>query len=102
MMDDSLAINAILQGDKNRYGELVTRYQRMVYAIAWSRLGDVDLSEDAAQETFVKAYSNHQVSSLATARGVQRRVLAVAAVRPVEPTSSQVGSAAPSSELGRR
>jgi len=55
-MDDSQAISAILLGDKDRYEELVGKYRRMVYAIAWSHLGNTDLSEDAAQETFVKAY----------------------------------------------
>jgi RNA polymerase sigma factor (sigma-70 family) len=55
--DDSQAITAILQGDKDRYEELVEKYKRMVYGIAWSHLGNVDLSEDAAQETFIKAYS---------------------------------------------
>jgi len=54
--DDSQVIGAVLQGDKNRYEELVQRYKRMVYGIAWSHLGNRDLSEDAAQETFVKAY----------------------------------------------
>ncbi|GMV94028.1 MAG: hypothetical protein AMXMBFR82_38060 [Candidatus Hydrogenedentota bacterium] len=55
-MSDAEAIQAVRNGDKDRYAELVHRYQRMVYAIAWSRLGDRDLCEDAAQETFVKAY----------------------------------------------
>lgn len=36
---------------------LVDKYKKMVYAIAWSHLGDSDLSEDVAQETFIKAYS---------------------------------------------
>lgn len=55
-MDDSQAISAILAGDRNRYEELVGKYKRMVYAIAWSHLGNADLAEDAAQETFVKAF----------------------------------------------
>lgn len=54
--DDLEVIGAVLQGDKNRYEELIQRYKRMVYGIAWSHLGNRDLSEDAAQETFVKAY----------------------------------------------
>jgi len=54
--DDSQVIGAVLQGDKDRYAELIQRYKRMVYGIAWSHLGNRDLSEDAAQETFVKAY----------------------------------------------
>ncbi len=55
-MPDADAIQAVREGDKDRYAELVERYQHMVYVIAWSRLGDPHLCEDAAQETFVKAY----------------------------------------------
>ena len=54
--DDAQVIGDVLRGDKDQYAELVQRYKRMVYGIAWSRLGNVELSEDAAQETFVKAY----------------------------------------------
>ncbi|MCE5323293.1 sigma-70 family RNA polymerase sigma factor [bacterium] len=55
--DDYLTVSAVLNGDKDGYGKLVDKYKKMVYGIAWSHLGDVDLSEDAAQETFVKAYT---------------------------------------------
>ena len=55
-MSDTEAISAIKQGDRDRYAELVKRYEKMVYGIAWSRLGDADLCEDAAQETFIKAF----------------------------------------------
>jgi RNA polymerase sigma-70 factor (ECF subfamily) len=54
--EDIEAIDAVKNGDKDRYGELVARYERMVYGIAWSQLGDADLCEEAAQETFVRAY----------------------------------------------
>jgi len=54
---DSQAISAVLQGDKSSYEALVEKHKRMVYSIAWSHLGDSDLSEDAAQETFIKAYT---------------------------------------------
>lgn len=56
MNPDKNAIDAVKQGDRNRFAELVERYQRQVYAIAWSYLGDADLCEDAAQETFIKAF----------------------------------------------
>lgn len=56
MTEDIEAIDAVKNGDKDRYGELVARYERMVYGIAWSQLGDSDLCEEAAQETFVRAY----------------------------------------------
>jgi len=55
--DDYLTVNAVLHGDKDGYEKLVDKYKKMVYGIAWSHLGDTDLSEDAAQETFVKAYT---------------------------------------------
>jgi len=55
-MTDVDVVEAVRNGDKNRYSELVERYQKMVYGIAWSRLGDAGLCEDAAQETFIKAF----------------------------------------------
>ena len=55
--DDYLTVNAVLNGDKDGYEKLVDKYKKMVYGIAWSHLGDSDLSEDVAQETFVKAYT---------------------------------------------
>lgn len=53
---DQSAIEAIRRGERDRFAELVERHQRMVYGIAWSYLGDADLCEDAAQETFIKAF----------------------------------------------
>ncbi|MBN2311056.1 MAG: RNA polymerase sigma factor, partial [Candidatus Hydrogenedentes bacterium] len=55
-MSDTLAIEAVKNGETERYSKLVDRYQSMVYGIAWSRLGDAGLCEDAAQETFVRAF----------------------------------------------
>ena len=55
--DDYQTVNAVLHGDKDGYEKLVDKYKNMVYGIVWSHLGDPDLSEDAAQETFVKAYT---------------------------------------------
>ncbi|HEY3298112.1 MAG TPA: sigma factor [Armatimonadota bacterium] len=55
--DDYQTVNAVLHGDKDGYEKLIDKYKKMVYGIAWSHLGDPDLSEDAAQETFVKAYT---------------------------------------------
>ncbi|MCE5231611.1 sigma-70 family RNA polymerase sigma factor [bacterium] len=53
---DRAAIEAVKHGDRDRFAELVERHQRMVYGIAWSYLGDADLCDDAAQETFIKAF----------------------------------------------
>ena len=56
MHEDAITIEAIKLGDRNRYAELVDRYSRLVYGIAWSRLGDSTMSDDAAQETFVQGF----------------------------------------------
>jgi len=56
MNDDALAVEAVKAGDKERYGELVRRHERMVYAIAWSRLGQTGLCEEAAQDAFVHGF----------------------------------------------
>jgi len=53
---DAAAVAAVLRGETVSYRELVERYQRLVYAVTWSRLGDATLAEDAAQEAFIRAY----------------------------------------------
>lgn len=53
---DGQAVDAVKTGDIERYRELVERYERKVYAIAWCRLGDADLAEEATQEAFIKGY----------------------------------------------
>ena len=53
---DAEAIAAIRSGETERFRELVERYERRVYAVAWSRLGDASLAEDAVQESFLRAY----------------------------------------------
>ena len=51
-------------GDREAFSDLVVRFQDVVYNIIHQRLGDADASLDAAQETFVNAYSG-----IATFRG---------------------------------
>ena len=53
---DRQAVEAVKRGDAERYRELVERYERRVYAVAWSRLGDVTLEEEATQEAFIRGY----------------------------------------------
>jgi RNA polymerase sigma factor (sigma-70 family) len=55
-MDESALIQAAKQGDHESFNQLVLAYQDLVYYHAWSILGEPDLSEDAAQETFIKAF----------------------------------------------
>jgi RNA polymerase sigma factor (sigma-70 family) len=53
---DQAAVAAVRGGDAERYRELVERHQRRVFAVAWSRLGDAALAEEASQEAFIRAY----------------------------------------------
>lgn len=53
---DSDLVAAILRGDRELFAELVRRHESAVFGIAWSRLGDRSLAEEAAQETFIQAY----------------------------------------------
>jgi RNA polymerase sigma-70 factor, ECF subfamily len=55
---DLIAVEAIKNGDMERYQELVERYEQQVYAVAWSRLGDADLAQEATQEAFIKGYQH--------------------------------------------
>jgi RNA polymerase sigma-70 factor, ECF subfamily len=53
---DAAAVAAVRNGDAERYRELVERHEHRVYAVAWSRLGDATLAEEATQEAFIRGY----------------------------------------------
>jgi RNA polymerase sigma-70 factor (ECF subfamily) len=54
-MDDIAFVQAVLTGDQEAFTELVQRYQARVYNLAYRMLGSAE-AEDAAQESFLKAY----------------------------------------------
>lgn len=45
-----------LAGDRHAFGEIVKRYQSAICGMAFAATGDLALSEDIAQETFVTAW----------------------------------------------
>lgn len=49
-------IQAARAGDARAYGELVAAYERPVFNLAYRMLGNAGDAEDAAQESFLKAY----------------------------------------------
>ncbi len=56
-MDQERAwIAQALQGDRMAFGHLVQAYERPVYNLTYRMLGDSAEAEDAAQETFLRAY----------------------------------------------
>ena len=52
--------NDAITGNREAFGEIVRRYQDMVSAVTFSMTGNLQQSEDLAQETFVAAWQNQQ------------------------------------------
>lgn len=57
-MDHAPLIARILQGDSRAFGELVRHYQHMVYTVCFRVLRNASEAEEAAQDSFVKAYQH--------------------------------------------
>ncbi len=53
-----LWLEKALQGDSQAFTWLVETYQRPVYNLCYRMLGNAEDAEDAAQETFLRAYKN--------------------------------------------
>ena len=53
--DDEL-VNLSLNGDREAFSALISRYQQIVYTIALKRTGDYGQAQDIAQEAFLEAY----------------------------------------------
>ncbi|MDP3703533.1 MAG: RNA polymerase sigma factor [Candidatus Omnitrophota bacterium] len=53
---DDQTIQAVLDGDADRFAELVDRYQEQTLKLAFSLLGNYEDAKDASQEAFVSAY----------------------------------------------
>ena len=54
--EDSELVKAALDGNKEAFGAIVTRYQKMVARTVKGMLGDSVYSEDIGQEVFIKLY----------------------------------------------
>jgi RNA polymerase sigma factor (sigma-70 family) len=59
MTKEELSVfKAAQAGDKEAFGVIVNRYQSLICAITYSSTGDINLSEDIAQETFLAAWNS--------------------------------------------
>jgi RNA polymerase sigma-70 factor (ECF subfamily) len=54
--DENELVKASIGGDKKAFGEIVTRYERMVARTVKGMLGDSVFAEDIGQEVFIKLY----------------------------------------------
>lgn len=61
MDPDHLIINRILGGEQSMYAELVNKYKSYAYTIAMKILQNRPEAEEAAQDSFIKAY--HHLAS---------------------------------------
>ena len=58
-MNDEMAwVTQALNGNDEAFTYLVETYQKPVYNLCYRMLGDPDAAEDAAQESFLRAYQN--------------------------------------------
>ncbi len=54
---EEIWVQEALAGNKQAFSKLVEAYQRPVFNLAYRMLGNPDEAEDAAQETFLRAYA---------------------------------------------
>ncbi len=55
---EALWITKALDGDDSAFGQLVEQYQRPVFSLCYRMLGNSNAAEDAAQESFLRAYTH--------------------------------------------
>ena len=60
--DDAQLIREILSGDDTAFSTLIQKYQRIVHAFIWRKIGDFHYAEEITQDTFLRAY--RKLSSL--------------------------------------
>lgn len=56
--DDDLIVERALAGDTEAFGELVCRWERRIFGLAYGMLGNIEDARDVAQETFFSAFRN--------------------------------------------
>ena len=59
MTDELTWIIQAQHGDDDAFTNLVDTYQKPVYNLCYRMLGELEAAEDAAQETFLKAFRFH-------------------------------------------
>jgi RNA polymerase sigma-70 factor (ECF subfamily) len=55
---DEIIVERALSGDAEAFGEIVRRWERRIFALAYGMLGREEDARDATQETFLAAFRN--------------------------------------------
>ena len=74
--DETLWVMRARHGDEGAFSQLVEAYQRPVFNLCYRMLGDAAEAEDAAQETFIRAYT--RLASYDPSRKFSSWILAIA------------------------
>lgn len=56
MQSDTSLVAESLAGNREAFGQIVTKYQTLICSLAYSGTGNLSQSEDVAQETFIAAW----------------------------------------------
>jgi RNA polymerase sigma factor (sigma-70 family) len=56
--NDAELVHGTLAGNRDAFGQIVTRYQSLICSLAYSATGSLGQSEDLAQETFITAWKH--------------------------------------------
>ena len=56
--DDGELVGLTLSGNRDAFGQIVSRYQSLICSLAYSATGSLAQSEDLAQETFITAWKH--------------------------------------------
>src|ERR1017187_6062416 len=57
-MPDDVLVAQTLDGNRDAFGRIVSRYQSLICSLAYSATGNLGQSEDLAQETFITAWKH--------------------------------------------
>ena len=57
-MDETVLIQKSQQGDMDAFEQLLLRYEKKVYTIAYKYMGNAEDASDLAQEALIKAYQS--------------------------------------------
>jgi RNA polymerase sigma-70 factor (ECF subfamily) len=91
-------VEAAQAGDRTAFGELVTRFEGMVYSIAFRRLGNHAEAQELSQEVFVKAMQKlHQLEAPAAFGGWLRSITVRMAINRLVRSPRRLLSAEPQS-----
>src|SRR5436190_19472230 len=55
---DTELVAQTLDGDRDAFGQIVSRYQSLICSLAYSATGNLGQSQDLAQETFITAWKH--------------------------------------------